>query len=98
MDMNLRHLITPRPEHGGMEKNDQAGLDLVLTNIREKLDLKNDEEPPAILEKMIAAGELGFKSGKGFYDYSGIDKEEAVRKRDEKLLRVRQLLQELGEI
>lgn len=81
-----------------MEKNDQAGLDLMLTNIKEKLDLVNDETPPAMLERMVAAGELGFKSGKGFYDYSGVDKEEAVRKRDEKLLRVRQLLQELGAI
>ncbi len=81
-----------------MEKSDQAGLDLVLNNIREKLDLVNHEDPPAILERMVAAGELGFTSGRGFYDYTGMDKEEIIRKRDEKLLRVRRLLQELGEI
>ena len=81
-----------------MEKNDQAGLDLVLNNFNEKLDLVNHENPPRLLETMVTAGKLGFKSSRGFYDYSTADIAETIRARDEKLLRIRQLMQELGEL
>ena len=79
-----------------MEKNDQAGLDLVLNNIKEKLDLVNHENPPALLEEMVGAGKLGFKSGTGFYDYSAMDKDAVIKDRDVKLLEIRRLMQELG--
>lgn len=81
-----------------MEKNDQAGLDLVLNNSKASFDMTNANEPSRILERMVREGELGFKSGKGFYDYSHTDKEQLMKERDAKLLRVRRLLQELGEI
>lgn len=79
-----------------MEKNDQAGLDLVLNNSRENLGMADGNEPSKLLERMVQAGELGFKSGKGFYDYSAVDREQVVKDRDAKLLRIRQLMQELG--
>ena len=87
------------PVMGIMEKNDQAGLGLILNNIDNgPLGLNNSEEAPSILRDMVAAGNTGFASGKGFYDYSGVDKEKLTRERDEKLLKVRKLLQEMGEL
>jgi 3-hydroxybutyryl-CoA dehydrogenase len=87
------------PVMGILEKNDQAGLDLVLNNFKaECFNLVNTEEPPAILETMVKAGRLGFKSGHGFYDYSDLDKEKLARERDEKLLKIRKLMQEIGEL
>lgn len=82
-----------------LEKNDQAGLDLVLNNFNNgPLGLYNSEEAPAILAEMVKAGKSGFKTGKGFYDYTGKDKEKLTRERDEKLLKVRKLMQEMGEL
>ena len=81
-----------------MEKNDQAGLDLVLSNSREPFGLADPDSPSKLLEEMVQAGDLGFKSGKGFYDYSDKDKEDIVKQRDVKLLRIRQLMQEIGEL
>ncbi len=81
-----------------MEKNDQAGLDLVLSNCRENFGLANGDEPSELLERMVRAGELGFRSGKGFYEYSAADRERIIKDRDAKLIQVRRLLQELGEI
>ena len=87
------------PVMGILGKNDQAGLDLVLNNIKaEELHLVNHENPPAVLERMVRAGELGCKSGKGFYDYSGLDPDVMARERDEKLIKIRRLMQEIGEL
>jgi len=50
---------------------DFAGLDTIL-NIRQSRHAANpDKFPPApqILIDMVARGELGAKSGKGFYEY-----------------------------
>lgn len=80
------------------EKIDQSGLDLVLNNIGNRLDLENSEEPPALLEEMVHSGHHGFKSGKGFYDYSNMDKEKFIQERDKKLLKIRNLMQEIGEL
>lgn len=56
---------------GPLALTDLVGLDVRLS-IAEflKNELGPGFEPPAILREMVARGELGKKSGKGFYDYS----------------------------
>ena len=43
---------------------------------------------PQILQEKIDAGELGIKTGKGFYDYTGMDIDELKTKRDKQLFEV----------
>jgi 3-hydroxybutyryl-CoA dehydrogenase len=54
---------------GPMENSDMAGLDLVLAIHDTVLkDLDASPNPSPLLKEKVKKGELGFKSGKGFYD------------------------------
>jgi 3-hydroxybutyryl-CoA dehydrogenase len=58
---------------GPFELMDLVGLDVVL-NARMGIYSETRDPnhfPPAILHRLVAAGNLGKKTGKGFYDYSG---------------------------
>ncbi|MEL7647966.1 MAG: 3-hydroxyacyl-CoA dehydrogenase family protein [Sedimentibacter sp.] len=56
---------------GPFKTLDLAGLDTILDVRRARYEAFGDEseKPPKILEEMVARGELGRKSGKGFYEY-----------------------------
>jgi 3-hydroxybutyryl-CoA dehydrogenase len=57
---------------GPLELADLVGLDARLNNLRSMQARSGGPEyqPPAILERLVAAGQLGKKSGAGFYTYS----------------------------
>lgn len=58
---------------GPFQLSDFSGLDTVLTIRRDRMERDNnpgDVATVAVLERMVAAGRLGRKSGKGFYDYA----------------------------
>ncbi|OGT31029.1 MAG: crotonase [Gammaproteobacteria bacterium RIFCSPHIGHO2_12_FULL_35_23] len=54
---------------GPVELADKVGLDVCL-HVAKNLSIYFGTEVPEFLEKKVAAGELGVKSGKGFYQYS----------------------------
>ncbi len=57
---------------GPFELTDFSGLDIFYGIMRQRYEETGDEQwkPPAILEDKVTSGELGRKSGRGFYDYT----------------------------
>ncbi|MDR3333093.1 MAG: 3-hydroxyacyl-CoA dehydrogenase family protein [Synergistaceae bacterium] len=74
---------------GFCKRADFGGLDMTANNFKNKsYTFPPAVDMPATLAKHIEKGELGFKSGKGFYDYTGIDKQALLAKRDKQLFEI----------
>ena len=72
---------------GPMEVEDMIGLDVAATvSGRVFKGLSNATEPSPMLVEKVERGELGIKSGKGWYDYSGRTREEVLKEKNAKLL------------
>jgi 3-hydroxybutyryl-CoA dehydrogenase len=56
---------------GPLTTTDLTGVDILRNATRNIYDETQDEKfaPPEILNRMVTAGDLGRKTGKGFYDY-----------------------------
>lgn len=73
---------------GPMEAEDFIGLDTawrVSNNVYKGLSNATEASPE--LGEKVARGELGVKSGKGWYDYSGQTQDQIFARRDRKLIR-----------
>jgi len=75
------------PVYGIFEHQDAVGLDLVLA-IQEYVNRDLARQPHAheALKGMVDRGELGRKSGKGYYDWSEKDWDEVRQRRDNFIL------------
>jgi len=87
------------PILGLVKRLDFAGLDLAQKVISNRLY----EPPPAqerskSIDRLVARGKLGVKSGSGFYDYGGRSPKEIMKERDLKLIKLREFLKKLGEL
>lgn len=71
------------PVYGIFEHADAVGLDLVhaVMDYTAK-DLYNEPQAPPLMKDLIRKGELGVKSGRGFYDWSEKSFEEVITRRD----------------
>jgi len=72
---------------GTLELADLSGLDLVLaisSNLYKDLDAS--KEPHELLKEKVSQGQVGAKSGRGFYDWSKRPLQEVIRKRDDHLM------------
>ncbi|MCB2226778.1 MAG: 3-hydroxyacyl-CoA dehydrogenase family protein [Desulfarculaceae bacterium] len=81
---------------GPLERADLGGLDVTL-NVQSYLvpRLDNRTEPSQLLQDMVARGELGLKSGQGYYAWSPEKAKAAVAKRDRALLSISRLLKDM---
>jgi 3-hydroxybutyryl-CoA dehydrogenase len=72
---------------GPMEVDDMIGLDICATvSGRVFPRLSNAAGPSQLVVDKVNKGELGIKSGKGWYDYSGKTREEVLEDKNRKLL------------
>lgn len=57
---------------GPLETSDMTGVDIIFNATSNIYDDTRDEKfaPPELLRRMVQAGDLGRKTGKGFYEYS----------------------------
>jgi 3-hydroxybutyryl-CoA dehydrogenase len=74
---------------GIFEICDLSGVDLILA-ISEYLykELDCSKGPSSILKEKVSKGQLGVKSGKGFYDWTKEKAASVIKKRDEHLIRI----------
>lgn len=90
LDLAIKASIAPRMcTLGVVQRYDFTGLDLSAGNLR----LANYPEPPldnapVSLVSRVEKGDLGVKSGKGFFDYTDRSLEDNLAKRDDDLIRV----------
>jgi 3-hydroxybutyryl-CoA dehydrogenase len=72
---------------GPMEVDDMIGLDISATvSGRVFPGLSNATGPSKLLVEKVEKGELGIKSGKGWYDYSGRTRAEVLEEKNRALL------------
>ena len=100
IDAATRHGFGARfPVLGPLETSDLGGLDVVAALHSYLLaDLDNSTKPQDLLKERIANGDLGVKSGRGFYDWSVRDVSELAQRRDQELITRLKSLHRSGEL
>ena len=93
IDKAVKTSFIPRAVVLGLCKRaDFGGLDMTANNFKNKsYSMPPEVDMPTTLQGYLDRGELGFKSGKGFYDYEGVDKAALTAKRDKQLFEVYKL-------
>jgi len=72
---------------GPLERSDWGGLDITYQVQKYLLPyLCNDTTPSPLLSRKVAAGELGAKTGQGWFDWPEEKKVRAIKERDRKLM------------
>lgn len=98
IDLAVKASLMPRGMLLGLvQRMDFTGLDMMANSFR---DTGYTAAPPAqgiprMIEEHYQRGELGVKTGRGFYDYAGQSYGEILRRRDSQLLKSVRLAEEL---
>lgn len=86
----------PIPILGVVQRYDFTGIDLVHQFMRNpSIGLVSEDKPSETVERLVAQGHLGVKSGKSFYDYSGKKMDGIMRARDMKLIKLKEFLESI---
>ena len=81
------------PAWGPLEHVDAVGVDLCRSVQNTVLPgISDRHEANEAFETMVRAGDLGYKTGKGFYDWSVKDMESLARKRNEFIIQALKIL------
>ncbi len=90
VDESIKYSFGMRlPQLGPIENADMVGTDLTLQIHSYILDkIEDSHKPSKMLEDLVAKGDLGFKSGKGFQEWTPEQAEERGRLLQEYLLKV----------
>jgi 3-hydroxybutyryl-CoA dehydrogenase len=87
------------PVIGPLENMDLVGLDLIETIHQYMLeDLADNHNPSRNLSAMVGRGDLGMKSGQGFYDWRIRNGNELIQKRDIQIVHQLKFLKEFDQI
>lgn len=74
---------------GICKRIDFGGVDMTYNNFKNRSYAAPQwDHIPAVLQEKVDANELGIKTGKGFYDYEGVDMEALKAKRDKQLFEI----------
>ncbi len=90
LDLAVKASIAPRMMLLGLvQRYDFTGLDLSAKNLQnEQFPEPPIDNEPKELFNLVRQGNLGVKTGKGFYDYGGKSLESILRDRDDGLLKI----------
>jgi 3-hydroxybutyryl-CoA dehydrogenase len=79
---------------GPFEAMDIFGLDTELSQYSYLYEMLGEAkfQPPDLLKRKVKNGELGLKTGKGFYDYFGKNIESITKQKDKKFIELMRLL------
>jgi 3-hydroxybutyryl-CoA dehydrogenase len=90
IDNVAKRLLGPRLcVTGLLEQKDLAGLEMHAQAQRSIVpSLSHTGVPSPLLQDMVARGDVGVRSGKGFYDWSGRDAAAVQRRANEQLQRL----------
>lgn len=96
IDMAVKASFIPRAMVIGLvQRFDFTGLDASANNFRNKsYKMPEQNYHPKALFEHVDKGELGIKTGKGFYDYTDRSTEEVLEKRDKQLFKAYRLAKE----
>jgi 3-hydroxybutyryl-CoA dehydrogenase len=90
LDLAVKASIIPRAMVlGFVQRYDFTGIDLSYGNLQNKsfVEAPIDNQPKS-LKELMDAGDLGVKTGKGFFDYTDRPLEQVLRERDAALIKV----------
>ena len=95
IDLAMTHHLGPRYcVVGSFQLMDSFGLDTELAQYSYLRKMTNSDKfkPPRLLRNKVRNHELGLKTGKGFYDYSGKNIQAIIHDRDERLIKILRFL------
>jgi 3-hydroxyacyl-CoA dehydrogenase len=97
LDMAVKASLMPRGLLLGLvQRYDFTGLDISARNIiNGSYQMPETSERPKALFDHVDKGELGVKTGKGFFDYEGRDSVEVSKRRDELLYQIFDLIKDV---